>query len=434
MVLVSNVLLELALELGATREIRLLLPLVLQRVTTLLEAERALVALVDGEGHIYDAVVHNLEWAGPRAPLPISQGVVRKAIDERRSVIVANTADDRELGARESVALHGLRFMVAMPLLRGPRLLGVLYVDSRAHALDDVDARVTLLGGVAALVAVALENAHLSEEQRFRTRVLASTVHELRTPITALASFAATLGRTDMDLDATARDMRSSLTRIRHLVDATLALARAEGSEVTIVERVEVVAEIARHLASIEVVAESMGHRVARPDGAGIPPVMTGRDALWVILDNLVFNALKHTPAGQPIAVSLRVREDAGPPEAHRTSADDHLFRHVAPLVPAGDARFVEVSIESGGPPIDAALVPFLFSTFARGAPEQAGHRGAGLGLSIVDQCVRHLGGRVWLDRQVPRPCFRFTLPTRLEAPSETRNGARPPEQRQRSV
>ncbi len=421
MLAVNDVILELALELGATREIRLLLPLVLERVTTLLEAERALVALVDGEGHIYDAVVHNLQWAGARAPLPISQGVVRKAIDERRPVIVANTADDRELGARESVALHQLRFMVAMPLLRGTRLLGVLYVDSRAHALDDVDQRVTLMRAVAALVAVALENAQLSEEQRFRTRVLASTVHELRTPITALASFAATLGRTTMDLEATARDMRASLTRIRHLVDATLSLARAEGSVESTPEQVDVVAEIARHLGSIEVVAESMGHRVPRPDGASIPPVTTDRDALWVVLDNVVFNALKHTPAGQPITVTLRVRDDAGPPQSQRPSADDHLFRHVAPLVPASDARFVEISVESGGAPIDPALVPFLFSTFARGAPEQAGHRGAGLGLSIVDQCVRHLGGRVWLDGEVPRPCFRFTLPTRLDPRSASR-------------
>lgn len=412
----ADVLLELALELGATRELRALLPLVLARVTRLLSAERALVALVDGERRIYDAVVHNLVWEGPGAPLPISQSVVKKALDERRSVIVANTASDRELGAKDSVALHGLRCMAAMPLVREERLLGVLYVDSRLGTLDGVEASMRLLSAIAALVAVAVENAQLAEEQQFRTRMLASTVHELRTPLATLATYAAVLGKSSPELATLSTDMRASLGRVRHLVDATLALARAEVGEVApeLVEPIDVPSELERYLASVDVVAESMGHRLERPARAALPAVTTVRDALWVVLDNLVFNALKHTPTGGRITLALSVRADAGPPEAERPSTDDHLFRRVPPLVAAAGAAFVEVSVESGGPPIAPALVPHLFTAFARGAPEQAGHRGTGLGLSTVDQCVRHLGGRVWLDARGAHPCFRFTLPTRL--------------------
>ena len=69
----GKLLLEIALQFGATIDLDRLLPLVLARITELFSAERALFALFDPKGAIYEAVVHNLIWDGLPAPLPISE-------------------------------------------------------------------------------------------------------------------------------------------------------------------------------------------------------------------------------------------------------------------------------------------------------------------------------------------------------------------------
>ena len=67
----ADALLEVALQFGSTLSLERLLPLVLDRVTAVLDAERALFAILDASGQIERAVVHNLEWEGPGHPLPV---------------------------------------------------------------------------------------------------------------------------------------------------------------------------------------------------------------------------------------------------------------------------------------------------------------------------------------------------------------------------
>src|SRR5687767_12546077 len=97
-----NLLLEVALQFGATLDLDRLLGLVVQRMVDLLGAERALCALVE-EDQITRAVLHQLEWAGPPNPLPVSYSVLTKALRSQGEVVISDASSDSELSENTSV-------------------------------------------------------------------------------------------------------------------------------------------------------------------------------------------------------------------------------------------------------------------------------------------------------------------------------------------
>jgi two-component system OmpR family sensor kinase len=83
-----------------------------------------------------------------------------------------------------------------------------------------------------------------------------------------------------------------------------------------------------------------------------------------------------------------------------------------------GGKNEVSISVEDRGPGIDAADLPHLFEPFYRGRnAEGAGVPGGGLGLSVVDQSLSAMGGRVEV-RSVPGRGSTFNL--YLPASSDT--------------
>jgi transcriptional regulator with GAF, ATPase, and Fis domain len=134
--LAAAALLDVSLRLAATRSLDELLPVVLERLVELLGAERALFAHVDDDGGIEDALVHNLAWTRGEA-LPISNRVVAEVLRSKEMRLVVNTDLDRELNAYESIKQHGLRFILAVPVVACGRVAGVLYADSRAPVLAE---------------------------------------------------------------------------------------------------------------------------------------------------------------------------------------------------------------------------------------------------------------------------------------------------------
>jgi len=109
------------------------------------------------------------------------------------------------------------------------------------------------------------------------------------------------------------------------------------------------------------------------------------------VLNNLLDNALRHTPPGGAIQVEL-------------TSTN-------------GKARLAVVD-NGEGVPNDA--LPYLFDRFYRAdASRNRRTGGSGLGLAIVRQIVQAHGGRIWAEnRPGGGAVFRFTLPVSGEAPT----------------
>lgn len=417
----AKILLEIALQFGATLNLDQLLPLVLERMTSFLEADRALFALIDGRGRIERVVTHNLDWEERDKPLPVSHGLLTQVMKTGKTVVVPDAQLDVEFQTRNSVKALGLRFMLGAPVHVSGRVGGVLAVDSGSAAAVDPREKLELLTALARLVGTALENARLFEEQRFRHRLLADLVHDFRTPLNVILLNSRTIAMDPSDLDEVkemATDIVASVHRMEKMVEYTLEVSCIDAGVIgPVPEPLDLTKAVPAQIRSFDLLARHFDLELEVHTIPDLPQAMTLPDRLWLVLDNLIFNAFKHARRNSVVTVSVRSRSDAGPAEARKRPSTESaaLFQRVTPLEPSPSARFLEVSVHNEGTPIPAALQPELFTPYRKGEPAKRTVRSTGLGLSIVDQCVQCLGGSVWVtSSEKEGTTFCFTIPDRV--------------------
>lgn len=418
----GDLLVELGLLFGRTLELDTLAPLVLDRLTEHFSAERGVVALFGPDGAVERAVVEGLSWAGPGHPLPISASLLDELRNGRRPVLVRDTQVDSAFAERRSVLMLGLRALVGVPILADDRVLGAIYLDSR-RPVEVLEDELELLVSLSRFVGMAIDNARLYADQQYRARLLATMVHDFRTPLTAIGANASVLGL-DLPPEEVAEialEIDASAGRMRSMIDHTLELSRLdEGVATEDPEDTDLPTLVTEHVRGLEVVARLRELRFVITAADDVLPARSVPDRVRIVLDNLLFNALKHAPSGSEVRVTVSLRPDAGPAHAleRARSAAAAQFRRVVPLRPVAGAPFVEVEVANGGRPLPAALLEALFDPYARGSKSAGGHKSTGLGLSIVDELVRHLGGHVWVTSDETGTRFTFTVPTAVEPPA----------------
>ena len=170
-------LLEISRSIQSTLSIDELLPQVLDGILRIFsQAHQGFVVLKDSESGEFVPRA----WRGrsgtssPRAR--ISQTVVRRAIERREAILSRDTTLDENLNTSESISSLGIRSILCAPLLGQTRQpLGVLQVHSgdrgRRFTGDDLE----VLVNVAGIMAMAIENARLHEDEMERARIRRET-------------------------------------------------------------------------------------------------------------------------------------------------------------------------------------------------------------------------------------------------------------------
>jgi signal transduction histidine kinase len=223
----------------------------------------------------------------------------------------------------------------------------------------------------------------LQHTQRRRRELLADLAHELRTPVATLDSFLEAIedGVIGPSPD-TWRTMREQTARLRRLVDDVDSVSRAEEGQLDL--RPET-------LAIDDVVADAVRAATTTFAEAGItlkhhpsPTPQTVRadpDRIHEILNNLLNNALRHTPPGGAVTVA----STAGRGEVHVTVTDSGV----------GIAEHL----------------PYLFDRFYRADPARSRSAGgSGIGLSIARALARAHGGDLRAASDGPDRGATFTL------------------------
>lgn len=255
----------------------------------------------------------------------------------------------------------------------GLRSVATLFVDEEATVDEAVQRR--FLPSLAALLAVVVERSCLEAEaleaealrrsDAFKTAILRSVSHDLRSPLTAILASAEALASAGLTLEADdrlglAETIRGEATRLDRVVGQLLDLSRLEAGAVEPHRELWHVDElVGRALAGLGADAA----RVRVEVGPQTPPVEVDAAQVEQALANLVDNALHYSPPGSLVLI----RAEPGATE---------LRLHVV----------------DRGPGLPAEERDALFQPFRRGV---AGH-GSGLGLAIARGFAEANGGHLW--------------------------------------
>jgi signal transduction histidine kinase len=206
---------------------------------------------------------------------------------------------------------------------------------------------------------------------------VADASHELRTPLTSVIANLELLAETlDGDHAEAAQAALRSSQRMRRLVADLLLLARADAKRQAPREQLDLAAVVVD--AAAEVGALSADHELSLDVS---PTRIEGvRDDLHRLVLNLLENALRHTPPGTRVNVSVAVEGE--------------------------DAVLV---VEDAGPGVPGMLRERVFDRFVRGHGDSAGS--FGLGLSIVRAVAEQHGGIVHVEDAQPGARFVVRLP-----------------------
>jgi two-component system phosphate regulon sensor histidine kinase PhoR len=223
-----------------------------------------------------------------------------------------------------------------------------------------------------------------------RKDFVANVSHELRTPLSVIKGYIETLvdDHQQMPLEDRERFLHTierHTERLNSLLEDLLTLSRLESINPGLSrEMVSLPTFVGGLVDDYRGRPSAEAHRLNVSIDPAIDQVLIDPLKITQVLENLLENALKYTPAGSDIHISAQLRE-----------------------------KEVEVSVRDSGPGIPADDLPHIFERFYRvdkGRSREKG--GTGLGLSIVKHIIQLHGGRVWARSEVGKGAsFFFTLP-----------------------
>ena len=353
--------------------------------------DATLLYLADGALRRLDPVAHAgtdgplaerwRSYAAERRPR-IGEGIVGGAA--ATVAAVEGARDTVGPGDPDGLIALDLGWVLAVPIVAGGRLLGVLATGGQGGHPDDHLRR--MAEAVAERAGPALQNAQLWSDlqdrmsreqaaQRIKDDFLSIVSHELRTPLTSIQGYSQLLeGRLRSERDGESKEMahlrviRSQVGRMRRLVDDLLDVSRIDRRGGVSIETTDfdLADEVREAVARVQREHRDRTIEVRVPDALG---VHADRDRLDQVLSNLLENAVKYSPDGGPITV---VAERRG-----------------------GE---VEVRVADVGLGISAEHRENVFERFYQ-ADGDAGRRrfgGLGLGLYISRAIIDAHGGRIW--------------------------------------
>lgn len=198
--------------------------------------------------------------------------------------------------------------------------------------------------------------------------------HELRTPLTRLQLQTEVMLSEKLDETEWREVLASNLEVLQQMsamIDSMLFLARADSSQMTLdMEVFPVMEEAGKIIEYYEAFAEEKGIALKRE---GTAELRANRQMFGRLINNLVANAMRYTPAGG--AISL--------------------------VATTADTGEVSVSVRDNGCGMDAKHLPKLFNRFYRvDVSRSAAKPGTGLGLAIVKSIMDLHGGRVSIESE----------------------------------
>jgi two-component system, NarL family, sensor histidine kinase BarA len=257
--------------------------------------------------------------------------------------------------------------------------LHILYTDLERKVADRTEQLTAVNQQLAQQQVVLREmNMKLAKADQMKSEFLASMSHELRTPLTAIIAFAELLLNNPAGLTETQKeyleDILESGQQLLHLINDLLDYSKTEAGLMEIHPRVidlsELVYAVERMLKPW---AEKKEINITVSIEQNLPVVFGDGEKLKRVIMNLLANAIKFTPDGGKIDVTVHMDHDQ-------------------------EMSSIQISVADDGIGIKEEEIPSVFDAFWQAEGISRQYSGTGLGLSLVKSIVEKHGGRVWVQ------------------------------------
>ena len=392
------------------------------------------------------------EWAGGlrlaasratpgdiKAMVRLDEGTLGAAARESRTVYLEGL-DAKRAGLQIETGLATLRPAAVLinPVTHQGRLLGVLAIGA-GSALGERDCefvrRLCDQLGVALHNLGQLEemnlltdqlrsrgediqrkNAELERANRMKSEFLANMSHELRTPLNAIIGFSEIMkdgltGPLSDEQQEYVSDVHTSGKHLLSLINDILDLSKVESGQVTLdLEEVDPQTLVASAMSVLRERAATARVRFTANSTPGIGLLSLDTRKAKQIIYNLVSNALKFTPEGGEVILTL----ERVPAQRVRSFEDGPDTRVFAPAV-AGFDHYLEIRVADSGIGIAPDDLQKLFQAFVQiDSSLSRQYAGTGLGLTMVKRLADlHGGGLMVRSAEGAGSVFSVWLPWR---------------------
>ncbi len=278
----------------------------------------------------------------------------------------------------------GLSTFVLAGLIRRGEPLGFLVLGYRGDRPSFNEVEIEQISAVAEHATSALHNVQLLEEAReasaMKSEFLSTVSHELRTPLNVILGYASILHEEGVGpLNAEQRDLFERIDAqardLNELIESVLRVGQIENGRDQVVSTLVDVGRLRSTIAtSVENLPCPEGVRLCWRGGENLcGEIETDESKVALVVRNLIGNAFKFTNEGE-VVVTFEADEEE-----------------------------LMINVADSGPGIAEEQMPRIFEMFRQaerdpGAPHP---KGVGLGLYIVDQTVRRLGGTIEVSSEL---------------------------------
>ena len=257
-------------------------------------------------------------------------------------------------------------------------------------AQDEIDAMASTFREMAGRIQAQMQ--HLQEMESLRRELVANVSHDLRTPLSSLSGFLETLQLKSDELSDAEKQHYLKIAwanaqRLNALVEELFELAKLDANEIQPRREAFSLAELVFDLShQFHLRARERNIRFEVVADETVPPVSADVGMIERVLENLIDNSFKHTPADGQIRLQLSAARDS-----------------------------VDVSVSDTGCGIAREELPQVLKRYYRKSGERVdgdAEGGLGLGLAIASRMVELHGSQLTVASELRRGTeFRFSLP-----------------------
>lgn len=303
-----------------------------EMVLEIIQADRALLMLVDGEsGELSVQATRQRKGLKSDDEISFSKTISRRVFETGESILTSDAMKDDRFQSSDSIILHRIRSTLCVPIKTKDRILGIIHVDTLEKVMGFSQEELELLAAMGHQIGIAVENAKLvtdlkkanveikdqqaklieAEKLTLLGKIAGGVAHEINNPIMSILGFTGMACKRLQDAVPAPEKVNECIHylnvvqeeahRCIQIVESISQFYRRKQSAMAPI-RIEKVIEAALSIAKLHM---NQGHiEIVTHLSPDLPPILANQGLLQQVLVNILLNARDAMEKGGVLSVA----------------------------------------------------------------------------------------------------------------------------------